>query len=219
MRRGGIINGRSEKNLISAVPTGRSWVYLVPIAAGILTVSVSDRFIPANPVNARRDIMLIPPPSPASVPSPAPAATVPSRQERSRRSLREAVKKHPIPDRRSRELDCLARTIYFEARGEPLEGQLAVAHTVLNRTRSDSFPDSICAVVRQPSQFSFVRGREIPEVDATSKAWRTAIAVALLAKKGWPSRARKALYFHATYVSPGWNRQAVARIGAHHFYS
>ena len=51
---------------------------------------------------------------------------------------------------------CLALAVYHEARGEPLIGQKAVAEVVMNRVASDRFPDTICGVVMQPKQFSFV---------------------------------------------------------------
>lgn len=136
-------------------------------------------------------------------------------------TLSEAVETSPLPRRNARQTECLARTVYFEARGDGLEGQLAVARTVINRTRSDMFPDDICAVVRQPAQFSFVHDRVIPEVDRETPAWRTAVAIATLARRGWPSRAKEALFFHATYVSPDWRRKrpSLGRIGDHLFYS
>ena len=120
------------------------------------------------------------------------------------------------------EQDCLASAIYFEARGEPIEGQLAVAEVVLNRTRSGRYPTTICAVVRQPAQFSFVRRGVIPRADPDCVHWRRAIAIARIAE----SRATRllpetVLWYHANYVSPGWGRrlERTARIGAHIFYS
>ncbi|HJO66877.1 MAG TPA: cell wall hydrolase, partial [Sphingomonas sanguinis] len=62
----------------------------------------------------------------------------------------------------SEELRCLAGAIYFEGRGEPLAGQLAVAQVILNRTKSGRFPTDVCNVIKQRGQFSFVRGGEIP---------------------------------------------------------
>lgn len=182
---------------------GKGWSYAMPMVMAAMLFSIPRGHVPANPVDDRIDDRItvqavLPPPPP---------------------TLREAVASHPIPARHSSETECLARTVYFEARGDALEGQMAVARTVINRTRSDLFPDSICEVVRQPSQFSFVHHRVIPEVDRSSVAWRTSVAIALLAKKGWPSRARKALFFHAPYVSPGWKRPSLGRIGAHLFYS
>ena len=74
-------------------------------------------------------------------------------------------------------LQCLAGAIYFESKGEPLTGQLAVAEVIINRAKSGRFPADVCGVVKQRGQFSFVRGGEIPSINAGT-AYRTAIAVA-----------------------------------------
>ena len=121
----------------------------------------------------------------------------------------------------SAEMECLAGAVYFEARGEPLDGQLAVAQVVINRTQSRLFPSSYCAVVHQPRQFSFVKRGRMPAVARDSHAWRNARAIARIAHEGlWESRAGEALYFHASYVRPGWanRKQALATIDTHVFY-
>lgn len=118
------------------------------------------------------------------------------------------------------EVRCLAQAIYFEARGESLEGQLAVARVVINRAESDAFPDDYCSVVTQPSQFSFVRGGRIPEPPAGA-VWTRAQALARIAHRDlWHSPAGDALYFHATHVRPGWAGRMTARatINRHIFY-
>jgi len=115
------------------------------------------------------------------------------------------------------QLRCLAGAIYFEARGEPLSGQLAVAEVILNRASSGRFAKSACGVVTQPGQFSFVRGGRIPDV-AENARWRTAVAVAKVAMKdAWDSDAAKALYFNAGR-SPSRALVRVASIGNHTFY-
>jgi len=117
--------------------------------------------------------------------------------------------------------ECLANAVYFEARGEPLEGQLAVAEVVMNRAASGRYPTSLCGVVRQPAQFSFVHRGRMPRADRGSDAWRRAVAVARIAISGARRRlAGNVLWYHANYVSPGWGRRlAMAdRIGAHIFY-
>lgn len=117
------------------------------------------------------------------------------------------------------ELNCLAAGIYYESKGEPLEGQLAVAEVILNRSTSGRFPRSVCGVLKQRGQFSFVRGGSIPQPPAGSKAWKTALAVAKVARADeWDSRFSNALYFHATHVSPGWRRARVGSVGNHIFY-
>ncbi len=139
----------------------------------------------------------------------------PSRAE----SLAAMVAERASTEIANREEECLAAAIYFEARSEPLEGQLAVAQVILNRASSGRFPASLCGVVFQPSQFSFVRGSAFPPIARTSQDWREAVAVARIAREGaWNSRAANALYFHASRVSPGWRLSRVAAIGNHVFY-
>lgn len=117
------------------------------------------------------------------------------------------------------DLRCLAGAIYYESKGEPLAGQLAVAEVILNRADSGRFGSSICGVITQPGQFSFVRGGRIPSVDQSRPAWRTALAVARVAlDDAWESDASDALYFHARRAAPGWGRVKVASIGNHVFY-
>ncbi len=114
---------------------------------------------------------------------------------------------------------CLASAIFYEARSESFEGQLAVAQVILNRVQSGRFARSICGVVLQPSQFSFVRGGVIPAISKASKDWREALAIARIAQaRLHPSSADNALFFHATHVSPKWRLNRVASIGNHVFY-
>jgi spore germination cell wall hydrolase CwlJ-like protein len=118
--------------------------------------------------------------------------------------------------------NCLAKAVYFEARGESLEGQLAVAKVVLNRAASGTYPGDVCAVVTQKAQFSFVRGGRLPRADETSESWRRAVAIADIARKGLArSVPENVLWYHANYVSPVWGKwhTQVARIGTHIFYS
>lgn len=117
-----------------------------------------------------------------------------------------------------RELHCLATGVYFEARSEPLSGQLAVADVILNRSTSGRFPGSVCSVITQRGQFSFVRGGKLPKAPENAQ-WRRAMAVAQVARKNlWESPAGDALYFHARYVNPNLGRATVATVGNHIFY-
>jgi N-acetylmuramoyl-L-alanine amidase len=116
---------------------------------------------------------------------------------------------------------CLATAVYFEARGESVEGQLAVAHVVMNRATSGRYPPDWCSVVKQHAQFSFVRNGAFPNVDTNCDAWKKAEAVAELAAANVvPSISADVLWYHADYVAPAWRRslQEVQQIGAHIFY-
>ncbi len=133
-------------------------------------------------------------------------------------SLAALVAATPRPADMDPELRCLASTVYFESRGESLVGQLAVAHVVINRAQSGRFPKSLCGVVHQRSQFSFVRGGKMPAVREGTQ-WANAIAIAQIARDGsWKNHAPGALFFHARYVSPGWRKTRVAQIDNHIFY-
>ena len=117
--------------------------------------------------------------------------------------------------------NCLATAVYFEARGESLEGQLAVAHVVMNRASSGRYPPDWCSVVKQPAEFSFVRHGEFPQADTNSEAWKKAEAIAELAAANIvPSVGTDVLWYHADYVAPAWRHglQEVEQIGAHIFY-
>ena len=119
----------------------------------------------------------------------------------------------------SQDEECLAVAVYFESRSEPLAGQLTVAHTVINRAKSGRFPSSICGVVKQTGQFSFVRGGGFPLIARNSHDWHEAVAVAKIAQGNmWESSAPNALFFHATRVSPGWKLKRIASVGNHVFY-
>lgn len=133
-------------------------------------------------------------------------------------SLAELVSQTSIPSRIDAELRCLASTVYFEARGESLRGQLAVAHVVINRSESGRFPASLCGVVYQPSQFSFIRSGKMPRV-REGRQWSNALAIAQIAMDdSWKSHASGALYFHARHVSPNWGKKRIAQIDNHIFY-
>ena len=120
----------------------------------------------------------------------------------------------------SRELECLAVGVYFEAKSEPLVGQLAVGKVIANRANSGGrFPSSYCGVLFQRGQFSFIRGRSLPSVPRSSRQWQTAVAIAKIVDQDLKdSAAENALFFHARYVSPRWRLKRVAAIGNHVFY-
>jgi spore germination cell wall hydrolase CwlJ-like protein len=124
-----------------------------------------------------------------------------------------------------REVECLARNIYFEAGGEPRAGKIAVAEVTMNRVKSKQFPRTVCAVVHQKTkgtcQFSWVcEGKK--SVYRNSDAWRDSIKIAeniLISKKEY-GIIGSAKYFHATYVDPEWaeRKRVIKKIGQHIFY-
>jgi spore germination cell wall hydrolase CwlJ-like protein len=121
----------------------------------------------------------------------------------------------------SEEANCIATAVYFEARGEALEGQLAVARVIMNRAASGQYPASWCSVVKQPAQFSFVRHGQFPSIDTASAAWSKAQGITRLAMSNViPSLSNDVLWYHADYVDPSWGHRLsmVQKIGQHIFY-
>jgi N-acetylmuramoyl-L-alanine amidase len=160
---------------------------------------------------------------PAAPVEAAPAAPAPSEipaKAQVRRSLAELVSLHSSRNTADAEHECLANAVYFESKGEPLAGQLSVAEVILNRARSGRFASSICGVVKQRGQFSFVRGGRLPPVPRASAAWKKAVAIASIARQDLAdSPASRALFFHATRVRPAWRGlKRIATVGNHIFY-
>ena len=122
-------------------------------------------------------------------------------------------------DENARNLACLAKNVYFEARGEPLAGQYAVAEVTMNRRGWGPFRRSVCAVVYEPGAFSWTSERRLAE--PSGPAWRSAqrVAEAVYWQRHTPTL-QGARYYHATYVRPDWAKQKerIARIGHHIFY-
>jgi spore germination cell wall hydrolase CwlJ-like protein len=137
----------------------------------------------------------------------------------------------PLPDgvRSAKELRCLAEAIYFEARSEPEEGQIAVAQVVLNRLKNPAYPGTVCDVVYQNSdqrhrcQFSFACDG-LPERINEPRAWQRAQALARKIvddeKNLYISAVGAATHYHAAYVKPSWagDMRKVDAIGTHVFY-
>jgi N-acetylmuramoyl-L-alanine amidase len=134
-------------------------------------------------------------------------------------SLSDLVRAYSSTQTPNRESECLAVTVYFEAKSEPLIGQLAVAETVINRSRSGRFPSSLCGVLMQRGQFSFVRGGSYPAVARGGQQWKNAVAIARIAQEDLhDSSVGSALFFHARSVSPGWKLRRIGSVGNHVFY-
>jgi spore germination cell wall hydrolase CwlJ-like protein len=119
-----------------------------------------------------------------------------------------------------RSLACLAEAVYYEARGEPIQGRAAVAYVVLNRAESGKFPETPCAVVAEGCQFSYrCDGR--PEALAVRADRDAAFATAKAVLTGTVADPTNgALFFHASRIRPGWfeTRARVGKIGNHVFY-
>lgn len=118
------------------------------------------------------------------------------------------------------ETTCLAKNIYHEARGESLQGKMAVALVTLNRTNHWLFPKTICKVVYQPGQFTWTQQRGLKILEP--QAWLDSVLVAQIVREfgEWYTPYFPALYFHNKQVRPLWlrSRIRVASIGNHIFY-
>ncbi len=127
-----------------------------------------------------------------------------------------------------RQLDCLTRNIYWEAASEPFEGKVAVAQVTMNRLESGRFGDSVCGVIYQKNviyekvicQFSWVCETTHKVKPVYQPLWKESELVAkkvLLENFRLPGM-KDALYYHADYVSPGWKKPRIDKIGRHIFY-
>ena len=139
----------------------------------------------------------------------------------------EAQAEQRISQFSSEEMHCLQQNIYFEARGESVLGQRAVAWVTLNRMDSDRYPNTICEVVWQDRQFSWTHDG-LPDRPGTNsieqQSWARAGLIARSVTRKWAynheSLVEDAVMFHADYVSPYWaaSYQEVTQIDGHIFY-
>lgn len=182
-----------------------------PIEAPVPPTAFNDVLPPALPPVT---------PAPAATPTTEPAAVEPQPAVKRTASLAEKVAELRGSDAGSRELECLAAGVYFEAKSEPLAGQLAVGRVIANRANSKGrFPSSYCGVLFQRGQFSFVRGGRWPAVNKSGAQWKNAVAIARIVDADLhDSSIGRALFFHARRVSPGWRLTRVASVGNHVFY-
>lgn len=138
--------------------------------------------------------------------------------------LSEQVYNITIPEK---QIECLARNMYFEAKNEPEEGIKAVGYVTINRVNDKSFPKSICGVVYQRTgktcQFSWVcqlgKNPKIVDQDkyARIKQLATEVVYSMMTPSADPTRG--SLFFHAVHVSPQWKLRKTVKIGQHIFYS
>ena len=120
---------------------------------------------------------------------------------------------------------CLTSAVYFEARGEAVRGQIAVAQVVMNRVFSPFYPNDVCGVVHQSNargcQFSYTCDG-IPNVVTEPDAWARAqhIARDMLGGKLWMPEVAKATHYHAYWVHPDWVNEMtkIYKLGVHIFY-
>lgn len=129
---------------------------------------------------------------------------------------------------RERQIQCLTQNIYWEAANEPFEGKVAVAQVTLNRAESGKFPDDVCKVVYQKNvvyekvicQFSWYceTNHKVRPVYKPNYDEAEAVAKKVLLEGFRLDGLKEALYYHADYVNPKWNKQRVAVIGRHIFY-
>lgn len=114
-------------------------------------------------------------------------------------------------------VNCLAKNIYHEARGEPLAGKLAVAKVTINRVESAQFADTICGVVYEKGQFSWTANRKLKVLD--KQAWQESLNIARDAVYNGLDEIRlSALYFHSVSIKPKWTKKRITKIGNHIFY-
>ena len=136
--------------------------------------------------------------------------------------------KRPTPAAPAAEIECLALNIYFEARGEPEAGQLAVGHVVMNRVASARFPGTVCGVIQQGGELRRYRCQFSWWCDGRSdkprnkRLWEKSAELALSVYWGRSEDPTEgALWYHADYVKPYWRKdfERGPKIGRHIFYS
>ena len=129
---------------------------------------------------------------------------------------------------KTKQLECLTKNIYWEAASEPFEGKVGVAQVTMNRVESGKFASSVCGVVYQKNvfyekvvcQFSWYCENVSKIRPIHKEMWKESEEVAkkvLLENFRLPSL-KNALYYHADYVNPGWQKPKIEKIGRHIFY-
>lgn len=133
---------------------------------------------------------------------------------------RKWVDSRPEPVRQGPEWHCLATALYFEARGEPVKGQFAVAEVILNRVGDPRYPDSVCGVVNQTCQFSYTCDGVSDRIREPAAFVRAGKIADLMLRGAARALTDGATHFHARNVRPDWSRQLprTAQIGDHYFY-
>lgn len=135
---------------------------------------------------------------------------------------------HMSVKEKEQQMQCLTQNIYWEAASEPFEGKVAVAQVTMNRMNSGKFPETVCGVVQQRNvfynkvvcQFSWFCESTYKTRPVHPKLWDESEAVAkkVLFEGFRLDGLKDALYYHADYVNPKWNKEQVTKIGQHIFY-
>ena len=142
-------------------------------------------------------------------------------------NVMDIIVKRQVAESYNQQVECLAKNIYYESASEAYEGKLAVAQVTLNRVNSPQYPHDVCSVVYQKTQGTCQFSWTCNNVDTLVKnkyQWEESL---LIAKRALTQPVlhdiiakTNALYYHAVYVNPGWNKtKVVARIGNHIFYA
>jgi len=131
----------------------------------------------------------------------------------------------PVP-KSSKQMSCLAEALYFEARGEPITGQLAVGEVILNRVEDSRYPGSICKVINQGTgrrfacQFTYTCDGKLETVHER-KAYEMALKLSKILTTTHDRKLTKgSTHYHSNYVNPKWSKkfERVAKYGRHIFY-
>ena len=131
----------------------------------------------------------------------------------------------PVPES-NKQMSCLAEALYFEARGEPIQGQLAVGEVILNRVKDTRYPSSICKVINQGTgrrfacQFTYTCDGKLETV-SERKPYEIALKIAKILMTTHDRKlTRGSTHYHSNYVNPKWSKkfERVAKFGRHIFY-
>ncbi len=186
-------------------------------APPVRLASLNAGVMPMPPVQPEATTVSLPPLNMVPLPTPAPGVPPPSPAQRLNLDAKEYAKAER----------CLANAIYWEARSEPVRGQMAVAQVVMNRVFSPFYPKDVCSVVYQNAhrhlscQFTFAcdgKRKTITERGHWARANR--IAKQTLDGQIYVQEVAKSTHYHAAYVNPIWNREMkkLVRFGLHSFY-
>jgi spore germination cell wall hydrolase CwlJ-like protein len=131
------------------------------------------------------------------------------------------TEKNPILYNR-KDIQCLARNIFFEAGTESMLGKIAVGQVTVNRVKIGHWGETVCDVVHAKDQFSWTNKKDL-KIDKDSRTYRDSVVAAkrVLSERKRLRILRHALFYHADYVRPNWidRDQKIGKIGTHVFYN